>query len=68
MKRSEFLKGLQGKTADDLRGELEALRKEAFSLRMQSGVGQLPKNHLIRDVRKKIARLQTVMQQQAKAS
>jgi large subunit ribosomal protein L29 len=68
MKSDEFLKSLKGKTEADLREELVALRKEAFSLRMQAGVNQLPKNHLIRDVRKKIARLRTVMQQQAKAS
>jgi large subunit ribosomal protein L29 len=68
MKSSEYLKGLSGKTVEDLREELGALRKEAFNLRMQSGIGQLPKNHLIRDVRKKIARVQTAMQQQAKAS
>lgn len=68
MKRADYLKTLTGKSVSELRQELSALRREQFSLRMQAGTGQLVKNNLVGDVRKKIARVKTLMQQQAKAS
>lgn len=68
MKTTEYTKSIKAKSAADLKTELVALRKEQFNLRMQSAVGQLNKSNLVRDVRKKIARVKTVMQQQAKAS
>lgn len=42
---------------------LELLIKEQFKLKMQSGVGQLPKHHLLRKVRKDIARQKTLIRQ-----
>ncbi len=68
MKAPEYVKSLRGKDAKALNDELAALRKEQFNLRMQSATGQATKPHLIRDVRKKIARLKTVLTQQVKAS
>ncbi len=68
MKTTEFVKTLRDKSAADLKTELAALRKEQFNLRMQAAVGQLTQSNLVRDVRKKIARVKTFMQQQAKAS
>lgn len=68
MKSADYLKTLGGKDASQLRQELSALRREQFSLRMQAGTGQLVKNNLVGDVRKKIARVKTLMQKQAKAS
>jgi large subunit ribosomal protein L29 len=59
------MKSLVGKSSGDLKTELVALRKEQFNLRMQSAVGQLTKSNLVYNVRKKIARVKTVMQQQA---
>ncbi|HEY0973958.1 MAG TPA: 50S ribosomal protein L29 [Solimonas sp.] len=68
MKAQEYVKSLRGKDAKALNEELLALRKEQFSLRMQAATGQgSTKPHLVRDVRKKIARLKTVMAQQVKA-
>lgn len=67
MKRVEYLKTLSDKGVRELREELSSLRREQFSLRMQAGTGQLVKNNLIRDVRKKIAQVKTLMQQQVKA-
>jgi len=52
---------LRKKSADELKQELMALRKEQFNLRMQKKMGQLPKSHLIRIARKDIARLKTVL-------
>jgi len=65
MKTTEFVKSLREKSAVDLKNELAALRKEQFKLRMQAAVGQLNQSNLVHDVRKKIARVKTVMQQQA---
>lgn len=65
MKTTEFVKTLRAKSAADLKAELAALRKEQFNLRMQAAVGQLNQSNLVRDVRKKIARVKTIMQQQA---
>lgn len=67
MKAKEFVKTLREKSADDLVGELKALRKEQFNLRMQQALGQQSKSSLTRAVRKNIARAKTVMRQQVKA-
>jgi large subunit ribosomal protein L29 len=68
MKAQEYVKSLRGKDAKALNEELAALRREQFNLRMQAATGQATKPHLVRDVRKKIARLKTVLTQQVKAS
>ena len=67
MKSNEYLKQLRAKSADQLNEELAALQKEQFNLRMQTVTGQQSQNHLAGAVRKKIARLQTVLKQQAKS-
>ncbi len=68
MKAQEYVKSLRSMDAKALRDELAALRKEQFNLRMQEATGQGGKPHLVSDVRKKIARLKTVMAQQVNAS
>lgn len=52
---------LREKTVDDLRAELLALQKESFNLRMQLSSQQLQQTHMIRQVRKNIARINTVI-------
>jgi large subunit ribosomal protein L29 len=52
---------LRKKSTEELKKELLDLRKEQFNLRMQKKIGQLPKSHLIRNAKKDIARLKTVM-------
>ncbi len=54
---------LQGKSPDELRAELVDLRKEAFNLRFQVANGQIENTARIRDVRRDIARIKTVMRQ-----
>lgn len=66
-KTAEYLKSLRGKSAQDLKSELAALTKEQFNLRMQKATGQQTKSHLVSEVRKNIARVQTVIRSQAKA-
>lgn len=52
---------LRAKTVVELQGELLALKKESFNLRMQLASQQLQKTHTIREVRKNIARINTVI-------
>jgi large subunit ribosomal protein L29 len=49
------------KTEDQLKDELVALRKEQLNLRFQKSTGQLENTALIREARKKIARVKTVL-------
>jgi large subunit ribosomal protein L29 len=54
-------KELRSKSAQDLEKELLELSREAFNLRMQKGTGQLSRHHQVKDVRRNIARLKTIM-------
>ena len=67
MKTQEYLKQLRGKNAEQLNDELAALQKEQFNLRLQHVTGQQNKTHLASDVKKRIARVKTVLQHQAKS-
>jgi large subunit ribosomal protein L29 len=67
MKSQDYIKDLRSKSLPQLKEELTALREEQFKLRMQQAVGQLNQSNLVRDVRKKIARVKTFVQQQAKS-
>jgi large subunit ribosomal protein L29 len=58
---------LRDKTQQELRDTLHELLKEQFNLRMQQGTEQLARHHVIRQVRKNIARVKTVMTEQLKA-
>ena len=57
MKASE----LRMKSGDELVSELKGLRKEAFNLRFQKATGQLENTARIRQVRRNIARINTIM-------
>ena len=61
------IKEIRGKSEKELRDQVEALRKEQFNLRMQHAAGQMPRGHLINNVRKEIARVKTVLNQRVKA-
>ena len=50
---------------DDLQEELLRLRKEQFALRMQFASGQLGQVHLMKEVRRDIARVKTIINQKA---
>jgi len=63
MKASE----LREKSQEELRETLHDLLKEQFNLRMQQGTGQMARHHVIRQVRRNIARVKTVMNEKQKA-
>ncbi|MCO4321862.1 50S ribosomal protein L29 [Aliidiomarina quisquiliarum] len=63
MKASE----LKAKSVDELNQELLGLLREQFNLRMQTATGQLNQTHLLRQVRRNIARVKTVLNEKAGA-
>ncbi|VAW85656.1 LSU ribosomal protein L29p (L35e) [hydrothermal vent metagenome] len=52
---------LREKNIDELNSEKLELLREQFNLRMQKGTGQLTQSHLLKDVRRNIARINTVI-------
>ena len=67
MKTKDFMNELNSKSVDDLQKDLVAVKKELFSLRFQNATNQLDNTSRIKDVRKNIARIQTVIAQKANA-
>ena len=59
---------LRGKTPDQLREELAKLKKEAFNLRFQQATGQLENTARMRQVRRDVARVKTVLNEMAAAA
>ena len=68
MKINKFVEDLKAKSAAELNEELVAAKKELFNLRFQNATNQLENTSRIKDVRKNIARIQTVITEQANAS
>ena len=58
-------KELRSKTPDQLRDELVALKKEAFSLRFRQATNQLENTARMRAVRRDVARIKTVLNEMA---
>ena len=68
MKSKTYVDDLKNKTAPDLAQERTAAKTELFNLRFQNATNQLDNTARIREVRKNIARIQTVMTQKAKVA
>ena len=58
---------LRAKSADELKTELVDLKKEQFNLRFQAASGQLENTARVREVRRDIARIKTILSAQASA-
>ena len=58
---------LRSKTPAELQETLVVLAKEQFGLRMQMSIGQLTQTHLLKQVRRDIARVKTLISQQKSA-
>ena len=56
---------LRGKTPDQLRDQLVALKKEAFNLRFQKATNQMENTARMRQVRRDAARVKTILNQKA---
>ena len=60
MKINTFVNELKGKSVEELNEELVAAKKELFNLRFQNATNQLDNTSRIKEVRKNIARIQTL--------
>ena len=67
MKINKFVEDLRKKSAAELNEELVAAKKELFNLRFQNATNQLDNTSRIKEVRKNIARIQTVIAEKANA-
>jgi len=67
VKTKDFMKELNAKSVDELNTDLEAAKKELFNLRFQNATNQLENTGRIKEVKKNIARIQTIMAVKAKA-
>ena len=61
MKSRVYLEDLNKKDANELKNELTSAKKELFNLRFQNATNQLDNTARIKEVRKNIARIQTVI-------
>ena len=65
MKSNQYLSELRPKSAEELQSELVSAKKELFNLRFQNATNQLDNTGRIKEVRRNIARIQTVITQNA---
>ena len=63
VKTKAFLEDLRAKSAEELNIELVNAKKELFNLRFQNATNQLDNTARIKEVRKNIARIQTIITQ-----
>ena len=68
MKTSKYLEELNTQSAADLKMQLVGAKKELFNLRFQNATNQLDNTSRIKEVRKNIARIQTVITQKEKVA
>lgn len=61
MKSKQFMEELKTKSAAELNEDLVAAKKELFNLRFQNATNQLDNTSRIKEVKKNIARIQTVL-------
>ena len=67
MKTKEFVEELKTKSVDELNVDLVEAKKELFNLRFQNATNQLENTSRIKEVRRNIARIQTVIAEKANA-
>ncbi len=58
---------LRAMSQDELRTELTNLKKEQFNLRFQAASGQLENTARVRDIRRDVARINTILTEQTEA-
>ena len=68
MKSNKYMENLMTKSAAELNDELTAAKKELFNLRFQNATNQLDNTSRIKEVRKNIARISTVIAKKANAA
>ena len=66
MKTNKYVEDLNARSAAELAQDLVAAKKELFNLRFQNATNQLDNTARIKEVRKNIARIQTVIKKKQK--
>lgn len=59
---------VRAKTVDELNDQLNDLSKEAFNLRFQAASGQLENTARVRQVRRELAQVKTILNEKKRAS
>ncbi len=65
MKAANYLEELRAESDDELQNQLVAAKKELFNLRFQNATNQLDNTARIKEVRRNIARIKTVIAEKA---
>ena len=68
MKTSKYLEELKGQSVTDLNAQLVEAKKELFNLRFKNATNQLDNTSRIKEVRKNIARIQTIITEKEKVA
>lgn len=68
VKTKGYVVDLRSKSADELKNDLVSAKKELFNLRFQNATNQLDNTARIKEVRKNIARIQTIITQNQRAA
>ena len=68
MKTNKYVEDLNARSAAELAQDLVAAKKELFNLRFQNATNQLDNTSRIKEVRKNIARIQTIITEKANAA
>ncbi len=68
VKTSKYLEDLRAKTPAELQDELVSAKKELFNLRFQNATNQLDNTSRIKEVRRNIARIQTIITEKSKSA
>ena len=68
MKINKYVEDLRAKSATELNEELVAAKKELFNLSFQNATNQLDNTSRIKDVRKNIASIQTIIAEKVNAA
>ena len=68
MKTSKYLEELKGQSVTDLNAQLVEAKKELFNFRFQNATNQLDNTSRIKEVRKNIARIKTIITEKEKVA
>ena len=65
MKSKQYMEDLKNKSVEELNADLVAAKRELFNLRFQNATNQLENTSRIKEVKKNIARIKTVLTAQS---
>lgn len=63
MKKTEYINEIRGMTLEDLQQKIVEMKEELFKLRFRKAGGQLETTHRVKEVRKDISRVKTILKE-----